>query len=440
MTETVIKTGRVYEYDVVVTGAGPAGIVAAVAAARAGHKTCLLEQTAVAGGMGTSGLVNVIAPYGDGERSYLGGLGREIIERLVAAGGITDYADDGPYDPRTRRFVPFYGETLKRVYDQLLTDSGVDLTLLCKVSAAARDGGRLDSLTAFDADGPALYKAAVFIDTTGDAVLAALSGAKFLTDGAGELQAPTMMSLYTGIDFDRYYEALGNGTIIEQAAQLAFERGDLPYIERHIPGVMRLDKTGAVVNIGHVYGAECVSAQGLTAATLKGRELAGLFHAFYQKYIPGFEQAVLMQTGSLLGVRETRRVRGVQVLTAADFVEKRVFENRIGISNYPIDVHAARDDKAAFDSFYSDYSETYTYKTGEYFSIPLGCLVADGLQNLLVGGRCISADRKMQGSVRVMPTCWITGEAAGTAALCAGGTLDYKAVQAALIKNGAVLD
>lgn len=127
----------------------------------------------------------------------------------------------------------------------------------------------------------------------------------------------------------------------------------------------------------------------------------------------------LVSTGAILGIRESRRIIGDYILNVEDFKNRAVFDDEIGRYCYPIDIHASKPDPAAYKKFEEEFTKTYRYNKGESYGIPYRCLVPKNLSNVLVAGRCISSDRYIQGSVRVMPGCYITGQAAGTAAAIA---------------------
>ncbi|OQA65970.1 MAG: FAD dependent oxidoreductase [Firmicutes bacterium ADurb.Bin262] len=182
----------------------------------------------------------------------------------------------------------------------------------------------------------------------------------------------------------------------------------------------------------------------LTEALVWGRKLIGEYERYYKGYLTGYERMELAATGSMLGIRETRRITGAYVLTLDDFVSRAVFDDEIGRYCYPVDIHASDNSAASFDGFYADHMK-YRYAEGESYGVPYRILVPKRVGNLLVAGRCVSADRAMQSSIRVMPGCYITGQAAGVAAaLCVrGGTkpaqADVCAVQRRLKETGMYL-
>jgi hypothetical protein len=156
----------------------------------------------------------------------------------------------------------------------------------------------------------------------------------------------------------------------------------------------------------------------ITKALVYGRKLMDEYEVYYKKYLTGYEDMELMATGSLLGIRESRRIMGDYVLNLQDFLNRRVFEDEIGRYSYPVDIHASDASEESYTKFEREYT-TLRYGPGESYGIPYRCLIPQNLENVLVAGRCVSTDRAMQASIRVMPGCYITGQAAGAAAALA---------------------
>jgi hypothetical protein len=200
-----------------------------------------------------------------------------------------------------------------------------------------------------------------------------------------------------------------------------------------------------LANVGHIFGHNGLKVKDLTHTLTMGRRLAQEYGAFFRSKVPGFEKADVIATASIPGVRETRRIVGEYMLSVGDFKARRSFDDEIGRCAYEVDVHPSTVKKEELDAFVVEYSEKYRLKPGESYGIPYRCLIPKESGNLLVAGRCISADRKTQGSTRVMPYCFITGQAAGTAlSLCldagkAPRDLDSRSLREALVKSGAYL-
>jgi len=401
--------------DVLVAGGGTAGVAAAVVAARQGAQVVLVEATGCLGGLGTSGLVPGFCTMWDGTNVLADGIGREVVERLHDMGGV------GPdVKPNQWSGVAFDAEALKRVFDDMVVDAKITLRFATELVDVVMDGGAIRSAIVCGRDGLYAIEAKLFVDTTGDGMLSVLAGAPWeLGDEDGNTQGMTLCSLISGMDWEAYkafLSATGEGHALHDTLEKAIEDGFFTQPDRHLPGVRRSALTFVGGNISHVYGRSAVDDEQLTEAYVLGRKLAREYVNFYRKYVKGFENAELACTASLMGVRETRRITGEYVLTVEDFKARASFDDEIGRYNYPIDIHRSSADKADYDKFWKEFREDLRLKSGESYGIPYRSLVPKGVDNVLVAGRCMSTDRKMQGSIRVMPGCFITGQAAGMAA------------------------
>ena len=396
-----------HKVDVFVAGGGPAGIAAAVAAARQGKKVFLAEATNCLGGMGTAGLVPVFMPFGDGENFLADGIGRQIKDKLTAAGG------NGPNDT-----VSIRAEVLKRVYDELLAEAGVDFTFHTQLIDVAADAGRVDLAILAAKSGIFAVRASIFIDGTGDGDLAVWAGAPFEKgDEEGTLMPGTLCSLWANVDFAAWRQS-GIGSQDGRVAE-AFRAGVFTYEDRHLPGMWQVGSNLGGGNIGHTFGVDNTDERSVTEALVWGRKLLLEYERYYKEFLAGFGNMELVATGSLLGIRETRRVTGDYVLNVEDFRARAVFDDEIGRFAYPVDIHPSRPDPKAYEQFEKQFREDLCYGKGESYGIPYRTLTPKGLSNVLVAGRCISSDRYVQGSVRVIPGCYITGQAAGVAAAIA---------------------
>ena len=431
-----------YDVDVFVAGGGPSGLAAAIVAAREGARVFLAEGSACFGGMGTAAGLPMFCSPTDGVNFTTAGFATEVYQRLVAAGGTA---------PETRgkaigTFGFYYNpEVLKRVYDDLAAESSIRFSFLTQFLDVCRDGGRLEHAVCAAKSGLFAVKAQLFVDATGDGDLCARAGAPFEKgDGSGEMQPPTLLSLWCDIDWQRA-NAAGHG-IWQQEKEIprAFADKLFTVEDRHLPGMIPIGPHAGWGNIGHLFGTDGTDETSLTAALVRGRRLLLEYERFYKEYLCGFERMQLLGTGALLGVRETRRILGDYVLNLADFKRRAVFADEIGRFSYPVDLHATRPDRETFEKFEREFAEL-RYQPGESYGIPFRTLLPRTLENVLVVGRCISCDRHIQGSVRVMPACFLTGQAAGVAAARAAAKrvapreLDIREIQASLLRLGAYL-
>jgi len=390
-----------YEVDVFVAGGGPAGVAAAVAASRQGSKVFLAEAHSCFGGMGTAGLVPWFCGATDGINFLAGGFGQEIFNRL----GLEH-----------EKNLAINAEMLKRVYDDLMTEAGVEFTFHTKVIDVQMDGKRILYAICNSKNGTFAVKAKSFVDCTGDGDLSVMSGADFEKgDDDGMLMPGTLCSLWCNIDWENC--SMDHHTMLEKA----FADGVFSIPDRHMPGMASWGHGVAGANIGHVYDLDGTDDQSVTRGLLRGRKIIPEFERYYKEYLQGYENITLVATGSLLGVRETRRITGDYVMNIDDFRRRACFDDEIGRFAYPIDIHPNKNDSESYRRFHDDFVNL-RYKDGESYGIPYRALVPKKLDNVLVAGRCISTDRYMQSSIRVMPGCFITGQAAGIAAAMLGNS------------------
>ncbi len=426
-------------FDIVVIGAGPAGIAAALAAARQGMRTLLVEQTGAPGGMATSGLVPSLAPYSDGRRTLYGGIALEILDTLKA--GMPHV------EPEAQNWVPIDPELLKRRFDALLEAAGVTVKFNATLVDAECDGNRIAHAVFADKGGLWGCSAKVFIDATGDADLAARAGVSFVCgDEKGELMPVTHCFVLANVDeyafaFRDYrwdYAAPGSWrhTMLHSKK---YNLTDGHTCVAHLgPGVFGF-------NAGHQWEVDPTRPDTVSAALREGRKIAAEFRNALAEFHPAFKAAFLVETASLIGVRESRRIRGEHELSFDDYRARREFPDAIARNSYPIDLHAAKNQaEQARTGEFDAMSQFENYKEGESHTIPYRSLIPQGISNLLVAGRAIACDRLLQASIRVMPNCLAMGEAAGVAAALVPAGGDVRGVDAARLReklraNGCVL-
>ena len=394
----------VADVDVLVVGGGPAGTTAALAASRAGASVYLAEETGAFGGAATAAGVPCFCTFGDGERLLVTGIGLEI-RKLVSQ----EYSLSNP-------FVPINAEDLKLAYDRLMTASTVRFSFFTKLCAVQTEGRRMVGAVFATKRGLVAVRAKTFVDATGDADLVAFGGgACEMGDAKGAVMPTTLCTLWGGIDF-KHVSSFGDQ--LREVAR-AVEDGHFSVPDLHLTGISRTpnapEGTGGG-NVGHVFGVNPTDERSLTLAMIDARRRMGEFESFYKKYLKGYDKLRLLATASYLGVRESRRVVCEYMLTAEDFKRRASFKDEIGRYCYPVDIHPSSGDPKAMAEFKRQMDQEYCYKKGESYGIPYRSLIPKSFDNVLVAGRCIGTDRAMQASVRVMPGCYITGEAAGRAA------------------------
>ena len=242
------------------------------------------------------------------------------------------------------------------------------------------------------------------------------------------MMAGTLCSLWADIDWSAVSK--GGRASDESRLEDAFRDKVFTHDDRHLPGMFRVGQHTGGGNIGHTFGLDSTDERSITQALLGARKSLAEYERYYKKYLKGFEQMELVATASQLGARESRRILGDYVLNLEDFKSRAVFPDEIGRYSYAVDIHAAKPDLASYERYAEDFKKL-RYGKGESYGIPYRCLVPRKLTNVLVAGRCVSTDRYMQSSIRVMPGCFITGQAIGVAAaICAQQDGDTRAVPA----------
>jgi hypothetical protein len=427
-----------HEVDVVVAGGGPAGLAATVAAREQGASVFLAEGHSCFGGMGTAGLVPWFCVFGDSVNFYADGVGRRVYDEVYAREATS--SAPGCMSP------VIHAEALKRIYDDLIVASGAAYQLMTQIIGIEQDGPNLTHVICWGKSGLFAVAAKAFVDCTGDGDLCAWGGAPCEKgDDSGGLMPGTLCSLWSGIDWERVQAARAEGLRDDSQCPRAIADGIFTIGDKHLPGMAMTSQEGlGGGNIGHTFNVDNTDERTVTQGLVWGRKLMLEYERYYKEYLKGFEQMRLVATGSLLGIRETRRVMGDYRMVLEDFQQQSVFPDEIGRFNYPVDIHASTNDEAAHKKFLEEFT-TLRYQAGESYGIPYRALVPQGLDNVLVAGRCISSDRYLQSSVRVMPGCFITGQAAGVAAAlaAAGGhgtrQVDVAELQQRLKKLGGFL-
>jgi len=415
---------RLSGYDVVVAGGGPAGAAAAVSAARLGAKVLLVESTGCLGGMGTSGLVTAFDPMANGKEGLVGGFMREMVEDLYARGFLGTGVTPEYWLKKYHYWTPFNAEGYKLVLDEKMTEAGVEVRFFTRVIDADVDSvnRRVNGVVLNNIEGYSFIAAKAFIDCTGDAVLANLCGADCWEAGKDtpHIMPATLPSLFAGIDWERvrvhrkeHGHEQHNGSIRKGIADGVFIQPD-PFLV----GMSQIGPSVGYLNGGHLFNLNALRCQDLSRNVMLGRRIAQDYLAFYRKYIPGFEKLEHVTTASLIGVRESRRIKGEYVLTVDDYLARREFPDQIGIFNKFVDIHPYDTSEEEYQRFLkSEKGSLYKLNEGEWFGIPYGILVPRGWENLWVAGRCTSSDVVVHGSIRVQPACSMMGQAAGTAAV-----------------------
>ena len=421
-----------YTTDVLVVGGGPAGVCAAIAAARNGAKTLVVEKSGMLGGMATQGLVGPFMTCYDkaGEKMIIRGLFEEIVERLVARGGALHpkgVFGNGPYSawiPKGHDHVtPFNPEELKVLLDEMCAEAGVKVLFHTMFLEPFVKDNRAAGACVFGKGGPKTVLAKIVIDATGDGDYAYRAGVPCtLGDGNGRLMPATMFFHVCNIDSKRLIADIeANKHTFHKKDGVSYrgfhwyvtkaiEAGEWDLPRRCLNMYRGVGPDVWLVNNGRIPGVDSTDSESLSKAEVEGRRQTKVMMDFLRKYVPGCENIVLMGTGSTVGIRESRHVEGEAMLKVEDVMNGVVPEDSVFLAANSVDVHGGKNNPMV---------SSYRTINANWYGVSYRCLVAKGVENLLLAGRCLSGEPAAAGAVRVMPPCMAMGQAAGTAAALA---------------------
>jgi hypothetical protein len=442
---------RPYPVDVVVVGAGSAGVAAACAAAESGARTLLVESSGHVGGTLAWQLLEHSAGFHDvAGNQVIAGLGQRVVDRLAEYGGTPGHVRDDVGYTATR--TPVNHVELALAEADLLADAGVEIWLNAAVVAASGERGRVTRLQVQTPAGPREVVPAVVVDCTGDGSAATLAGAQRHDDVGDRRQPASLLFKLGGVDFAELLEYarahpadFRPGSVIgDAAAEHVNLWGFGALLARgHAEGQLRLLRTEmhvagwpqrgeAVVNVTRVPAGDPDTDWAGGAFVALSRQILELGR-WFRSTVPGCRHAYVAAVADRVGVRESRRIVGDYTLTRADVLSGARFPDAVAQASFPIDIHAA-------DRPTLSHTEQLTHA----YDVPYRCLVAANVTNVLVAGRCISTTQEANGSARITATCFATGEAAGVAAALAVGAgaardVDYPDLRQRLLSRGVLL-
>ena len=434
VAEPARQTPVYSDVDVLVVGGGPAGLAAAVSAARGGARTLLLERYGFLGGMGTAGgVTNFAGLYGKRAgvmQLLVRGVASELLARIQALGGLNEPQDGLQGRIRVRSYdVAAY----KCAADGWLLSAGVELLLHAWAAGVvmAGDGQQIQAVLVETKSGRQAVLAKQVIDCSGDADIAHFAGVpNTLGDGAGDMLYPSTMFRIGGVDAARAQAAVGEFKAIDTLMEAAAGRYDFPrrgaiLRPQRDPSQWRANVTQLRNDQGRAVDA--TDARQLSQAEVEGRRQIVEYMRFLRAEVPGFEHADISEIAAQVGVRETRRVHCQHMLSGDDVLQGARFADSIGLNAWPVETHVAGGVEWRFPL---DPDNSFN-------QLPWRMLVPVQVDNLLVAGRCAGMEHLGQSAARASGACFVMGQAAGTgAALRVKGAFSVSALQSVLVGAG----
>jgi FAD dependent oxidoreductase len=440
------------QYDVLVVGGGNAGCAAAIAAARHGARTLLVERYGFLGGTATAAMVGPWMTFHSGSERIVGGIAQEIVERLMAKGASPGHIPDSSDYVAT--ITPFDPEAHKALLFEMMREAGVALILHAYFVSALVEGDAVVGANFATIAGEREYRGGVVIDATADALVAASAGVPTQKgDERGRVQPASLMLRVSHVDLsklaayvrthpdqmrtslkahERTAAALTAVAGLQALWEQARQDGIVDIPRELVSFFISPYPDEVTVNMTRVVDVDPLDPADLTRAEVEARLQAMQLLEFFRRRVPGFEGARIAATGAQVGIRESRRIVGRYTLTRDDVLQARQFDDAIARSAYPIDIHNPS----------GSGTTTHRLAPGESYEIPFRTMLPVNREQLLVAGRCISTTHEALASTRLTPTVMTLGQAAGTAAALArkhrirAGDVNASELRAQLIADG----
>ncbi len=430
ISENENKIPVIDSYDVIVCGGGPSGIIAAVAAARNGAKTLLIERYGFVGGMASSALVTPISIFKKKKKLIIDGIPFELMKRISALNGADISLDSGN--------VPVDDEVFKLAAQQLLLESGVTLLYHTYFSdCVMTTDGKVSHVIVQNKAGRVAYECKAAIDCTGDADLVRAAG--FETTKETKLQPASLWFQLGGVDTDALKDLFADA--VDEKMPISAEirgrlselnqKGEMPIFGG--PWISRHFRDGIVTINLLRESTDASSPEQFTKTECILRENLFKVINIMRENFPAFKNCWLLKSGTQAGVRETYRIVGMYKMTADDVLNPKAFKDTIAKGTHVIDIHKP------------DSIEQDCISLKQEYNIPYGVLVPVNSKNLITAGRTVCADNSAFGSIRVMATCMAMGQAAGTAAAicvqshCSMSRMNTELLVKKLIEQGAIV-
>lgn len=465
-------------FDVLVAGGGPAGIGAAVAAARGGAKTLLIEGLGCVGGTGTSGGLPFWLGATTGSIPYYKMLEKglaysELPHPRKAVGGIFEEAMDRLRDAGLGVGPAAMGQTKeypgldrlgchdeftydleggKRILEQMIVEAGAKILYFTHVVGAKVRDGMVDGIFVSNKDGISFIRAKRFIDTTGDADVVSYAGFETYKGDrkTGEMTSASLVVHMEQVDsraFEEYFNRGGDPWLRDACKKAQKAHPEMDFNDNIILFPMVQDGVFMINGGTAFHFIDGTSAADLSRMMEMGRMRAyDLAEYLFKPYVPGFENVRVRLTASYPGIRETRRIVGEYMLTEEDALCGAEFEDTIALAGRHFDLgRVKRRDDGSLEYVQPSHKKELKV-AGGFMRIPYRCLIPKGAYNLIVAGRCIAADGQAMGPARIMSTCMATGQAAGTAAAmtlvhgCGFKELDPKLLRERLRRDHGIVD